>query len=398
MTPQALLATVRAERTAISDWWLEHTQDRQHDGFVGGIDHRNRVLRQANKGIIQNTRILWYFSEAARFTAREDEAQAAARAFRYLQARFVDSEHGGVFWELNPQGDLVNGRKQIYAQAFAIYALSAFYRLTQNPQALDLARALFDRIERFGRDHQYGGYLEAFSREWKPIEDQRLSDKDLNWPKTMNTHLHLLEAYTGLYQAARDPRVAEALRGLIETFQRFFIADNGHLRSFLSLDWQDKSDTVSYGHDIECSWLLWEAGRVLEDANLTDLLKPLVLKIAQTCLHEGVGEHGEVMDGYNFVTGERLTERVWWIQAEAMVGFLNAFELSREPAYFAAFERVWEFVCTYQKDSEYGEWRWLSSLDASRRFDDHKVGFWKGPYHNGRSMIEVCQRLERLTR
>lgn len=391
-----LQVSLTEELAAISNWWLTHTLDQEKGGFLGGIDHCNQVDREAHKGVIQNTRILWYFSEAAMFTGSAADRAAAERAYAYLCQHFLDAGYGGVLWELDSWGQMVNGRKQIYGQAFAIYAFSTYYRLSSDKRALGEAYRLFELIEEYGHDRELGGYLEAFSREWDVIEDLRLSPKDMNWPKTMNTHLHVLEAYTALYVASPSESLKQALKELIKCFERRFITGNGHLRMFMDRHWQDKSECYSYGHNIECSWLLWEALEALDDQALSDALRPRVLSMAAICLDEAIGEHSELLDAYDFVKGEMHPERVWWVQAEAMVGFLNAFELTGDRRYFRAFEGVWQFIQDYQIDREYGEWRWLSSLDSSKRFGPQKAGLWKGPYHNGRAVMEVLRRLPRL--
>lgn len=391
-----LMESFEAELCAISRWWQTHALDAEQGGFWGRIDDCNNVDRHANKSIIQNARILWYSSEVALFRGRAEDRHCAERAYAYICEHFFDPHHGGVFWELDSHGQLVNGRKQLYAQAFALYALCAYYRLSGEEYALTQAHRLFDLIETHGRDREQGGYLEAFSREWGTIDDVRLSPKDMNWPKTMNTHLHVLEAYTALFITCPSDGVRQALEELVDCFVEHFICDSGHLRMFMDHQWQDKSDCYSFGHDIECSWLLWEAVEALGHPALRESLRPTVLRMASVCLREGLGERGELVDGYDFINHQTQPERVWWVQAEAMVGFLNAYQLSGDADYFGVFERLWRFVQEQHIDREYGEWRWLSALDDSQQFSDQKAGPWKGPYHNGRAMMEVLRRLPHL--
>lgn len=388
-----LVASFEKELSEISRWWHTHALDQEQGGFYGRIDDNNLADRQSAKGIIQNARILWYFSEVAIFRGRAEDRTCAERAYAYISEHFIDPRHGGVFWELDYRGQLTNGRKQIYAQAFALYAFCAYHRLTGNTQALEQAHQLFDLIETYGRDRERGGYLEAFSRDWSPIEDLRLSPKDMNWPKTMNTHLHVLEAYTALFVTQPCAGAKLALQGLVQCFAERFVHPSGHLRMFLDVDWQDKSDCYSYGHDIECSWLLWEAVEALRDQALAQAIRPHVLGLAQACLFEGLAEHGEMLDAYDFISKQVHPERVWWVQAEAMVGFLSAYDLTGIEDYFIAFERLWCFIQEHQIDRQCGEWRWLSALDQNTRFSDQKAGPWKGPYHNGRAMMEVLRRL-----
>ncbi|SMF22166.1 mannobiose 2-epimerase [Alteromonadaceae bacterium Bs31] len=391
-----LIAEFRCELHAIADWWMANTFDQQHGGFVGEISVAGERHINANKGVILNTRILWFFSELALFTGNDNYKSAALRAYNYVVDHFIDKDKGGVFWELGCDGVCLNDRKQTYAQAFAIYGLSAYARLQPESQAHAHALALFKLIEAHCVDASLGGYLEAFSCDWQPLEDMRLSDRDLNAPKTMNTHLHVLEAYTALYIVQPDRAVAKAIRCCLSIFdERILNKENKHLRMFQTLDWQDVSDSISYGHDIECSWLMWEAVEALGDEALSTYYRPIILAMAETVLSEGVGEHGEVLDAFNFVKGELHPDRVWWVQAEALVGFLNAYALSSEQAYSRAFENVWAFIRQYQIDADKGEWHWLSILDKPA-VGDCKVGFWKAPYHNGRAMMEVCKLLVKL--
>ncbi|WP_111642456.1 AGE family epimerase/isomerase [Marinimicrobium alkaliphilum] len=382
-----------AELHAIADWWLTHTIDRERGGFYGEVDVDNQSLPDAPKSIILNTRVLWFFSEAALATGDARYRDAACRAFDYLSEHFVDRAHGGVYWEVDAEGEVHADKKQVYAQGFAIYALCAYYRLSDNPEARALALSLFEHVERHARDADQGGYLEALSNAWGPLEDFRLSDKDLNFPKTMNTHLHILEAYTSLYQVAPQAAVKEALRHTIDVFAHHIIdTDSGHLRMFMGLDWQDHSTGLSYGHDIECSWLLLKALKALGDADLSNQLEPLAVKMAEVCHREALGKHGELMDAYDFSSQRYHTERIWWVQAEALVGFVYAYRHTDDCRYLSAAEKLWTFIKHYQIDTQGGEWFWLSTLDSGHR-SHYKVGAWKCPYHNGRAMLEVMRLL-----
>ena len=393
---EQLVSEFRAELHTIADWWIDNALDEINGGFIGEVTVDNVRRPEADKGIILNTRILWFFSEAALFTGNDKYKGMADRAYEYLLAQFWDAEHGGFFWALDAKGACVNNRKQVYAQAFAIYGLSAYYKLTHQTEVLDQAKAVFELIETRAHDDVSGGYLEAFAHDWGALDDMRLSDKDMNSPKSMNTHLHILEAYTALYVAQPTEKVAKAMRRCLGYFdERIINKDNCHLRMFQAMDWTDLSDTISYGHDIEASWLIWEAVEALHDASLESQYQPLILDMAKTILAQAIGEHGEVLDAYNFETDTLIEERIWWVQAEAMVGFLNAYHLSGEQAYFDAFNGVWGFIKQYQKDLENGEWHWLSTLDRPHA-GDCKIGFWKAPYHNGRAMMEVCKLFVKL--
>ena len=385
-----------AELIAIADWWVKYSPDYERGGFYGEISVDNQPVKNASKGIILNARILWFFSEVASVVDNPDYYRCAQRAYDYIVANFFDADCGGVYWELDATGKPIHTKKQIYAQAFAIYALCAYYQLTREAQALQLAQSCFALIEQHGIDRRRQGYLEAFTREWGLIDDLRLSEKDLNYPKSQNTHLHILEAYTRLYQVDARPVVNAALRYNIEMFDKYMIDRNTHhLRMFMDLEWKDFSPGYTYGHDIEASWLIAQALESLGDDAYTQALTPTLVKIAEVTLNEGIGQHGQVLDSYDFSTREINTDTVWWVQAEALVGFLYAYATTGDSRYFDAAKNTWQFIKTYQIDHQYGEWFWLSSLDAS--VDSYyKVGFWKCPYHNGRAMLEAMRYLQRI--
>jgi len=386
----------RDELIAIADWWLLYAVDHEQGGFYGEVSADNVPRKSASKGIILNSRILWFFSEVALTLDNSQYRQAATRAYEYIIHFFFDTDYGGVYWELDSQGNPINTKKQVYAQAFTIYALSAYYRLSGDKQALAQALHCFDLLETKTIDPEHQGYLEAFTRTWGNLDDLRLSEKDLNFPKSQNTHLHVLEAYTSLNQVYPTAAISAALKYNIELFDKYMIDKNTyHLRMFLDNNWQDHSPGFTYGHDIEASWLIAKALESLGDQAYTDALMPTLVKIADVTLNEGVGEHGQVKDSYNFVTQTQLPDVVWWVQAEALVGFLFAYCESGQSKYLVAAENIWAFIKRYQIDRKNGEWFWLSRLDNSQTTHFYKVGFWKCPYHNGRAMMESIKYLER---
>jgi mannobiose 2-epimerase len=385
----------RAELIAIADWWASHTIDQQQGGFYGEVGADNLPVSGASKGIILNARILWFFSETAQQINNPVYRDCAERAYAYLIAHFFDEKHGGVYWELDAAGVPINTKKQVYAQAFTIYALCAYFQLTGDAQALARALECFQLVEQHAIDSVNQGYLEAFTRDWGVIDDLRLSEKDLNYPKSQNTHLHILEAYTTLYQAHPAPDVQAALKYNIEMFDRYMIdRSTHHLRMFMDVQWNDFSPGYTYGHDIEASWLIAKALESLGDDTYTRELTPTLLRIAEVTLQEGVGELGQVLDSYDFASATVNNDTVWWVQAEALVGFLYAYSVSGEQKYMAAAEAVWTFIKKYQIDSDAGEWLWLSRLHAPSATPHYKVGFWKCPYHNGRAMMEAMRYLQ----
>jgi cellobiose epimerase len=378
----------------IADWWVNNTQDYELGGFYGEVSINNLPVKNANKGIILNSRILWFFSEVAQELDNPAYRTAADRAYTYLVNYFFDKKLGGVYWELDCTGNPINTKKQIYAQAFAIYALCAYYKLTRHQSALDHAISLFELIELYAIDSEGEGYLEAFTGEWGLIEDLRLSDKDLNYPKSQNTHLHVLEAYTSLFALVSTDVVGNALRYNIQMFDRYMIDRNTyHLRMFMDMDWKDFSPGFTYGHDIEAVWLIARALEMLGDKNYEKELLPVLLKVGEVNLHESLADDGHVRDSYSFATRLVNEESTWWVQAEGLVGFIYLYTVTGKEEYFIAVERLWDFIKKYQIDSENGEWFWSSRLDIQPSPAHYKVGFWKCPYHNGRAMMEVIKYL-----
>lgn len=378
----------------IANWWMDNSLDTSDGGFYGEIDFHGAKVEKANKGVILNTRILWFFSQAAKEYDDQDYALIAMRSYHYLLSHFDDNQHGGVVWELDHKGNCINGKKQTYAQCFAIYGLSAFYQLTRDQQAIDKALQYFELVEKHAVDPKNGGYLEAFAQNWQHLDDVRLSEKDLNSPKSMNTHIHILEAYTCLYRATKDAKVGIALTNLISLIsEKILDTKTHHLLLFLDLEWNDLSSAYSYGHDIECSWLLWDALSALDTPSLCEKYRPTVIAIAQVCLEQSIGDLGQVCDHYTFADNKKHQESFWWVQAEALVGFLNAYQLTGNYDYVLACEKIWQFTQDQHIDRDNGEWHWIAKREQTQAFQQYKAGFWKAPYHNGRAMMEAAELL-----
>jgi mannobiose 2-epimerase len=387
---------MRAELTRITDFWLANTLDERQGGFIGQMDSAGQIDTQADKGSILNARILWTFSAAYRHTENPAHLAAATRAFEYLLAHFIDNEHGGIYWLVSADGQPVNTRKQIYALAFAIYGLSEYHRATQNLRALVASQQLFEWIETYSYDPTHGGYFEAFGRAGEPLADQRLSDKDRHAPKTMNTHLHVLEAYANLYRCWPEARLAQRLRDLLNTFlTRILDAKTGHLRLFFTADWTPVADLVSYGHDIEAAWLLREAAQVLGHEALLAQVESAGRRLAETTAAALLPD-GSLPHELDRTTGHLDRHREWWVSAEAMVGFLNAYELTGDAAHLHRSHQAWRFAQRHLLDHAHGEWRWGVHDDYRPMTEQDKVGFWKCPYHNARACLEVLHRCQRL--
>lgn len=388
---------IKAEMTQecfnILSFWSKNTVDDTNGGFIGSIDLNMTKHPEGEKGAVLNARILWAYSAAYRVFKNPEHLTMARRAYAYVTQYFIDKEYGGVYWMLNADGSPANTRKQIYAIAFTIYALAEYYRISQKQEALDLAVKLFEDVEKHSFDPELNGYFEAYSREWVLLEDLRLSEKDKNDPKTMNTHLHILEAYTNLYRVYKDEKLRKALKNLIDvTTEKIINKDKGYFDLFFAADWTHRSTNNSYGHDIEGSWLLWEAAEVLGDTATMDYCKPICIKMAQQALRDGVDADGGIMsEGTDGVVED--SDKHWWPQAEAIVGFMNAYQLTNDEKFLEASLKSWDFVKKYIIDHQNGEWYWRVTKDDHKVYtEEQKTGPWKCPYHNSRACMEIAER------
>lgn len=389
----ALREAAETELRNILAWWMERMPDQESGGFYGRIDAGGQLHPRADKGVILNTRILWAFSAAARTSGLAEYAGMAERACRYILEHFLDRVHGGVFWMLDYRGAPVQPRKQVYAQAFAIYALAEYYALSGKQEALETAMELFLLIEKYSRDPEWGGYYEAFEKDWQPAADLRLSEKEPQAAKTMNTHLHILEAYTRLFEVDGNQAVGSALHELANLLQgRFIDAERYSLHLFFSRKWERMSHEVSFGHDIEYSWLATEAAEVLQDEALSSDVSRTAVHIAGAVLQQGVDADGALLNEAG-PQGLTDTDKHWWPQAEAMVGFINAWQLSGEKRFLDATANCWSFIQTRIKDPKLGEWRWGVTRAGTPLPLQDIAGPWKAPYHNGRMCLEVMKRL-----
>lgn len=393
----------QGELTSVINWWSRNALDIKGGGFYGEIDNQCRPNETADKGLVLNARILWFFSKAASNPSISQPMQAtskalADRAFAYFMKYFHDEQYSGAYWRLDWLGEVKESKKQTYGNAFAIYGLVAYYRSTMKPEVLQCAMGYFTQIEQYCLDQTHDGYYECRSRDWRTAINVPMSEKDLASPKTMNNHLHILEAYTALCEANPVPEVKAALRRCLLVFDRHLLRENNaHLKLFLSDDWQqDNSRTFSYGHDIEYSWLGFEALHVLNDHDLTHEIAPKLQAVAAACQAEGMSLTGQLLESYNIENRCFDDYNEWWVQAEALVGFFNAYQISGNVSYLASFERVWDFIKEQHIDKDDGEWFSCSRMDQLKGHTHYKVGFWKGPYHHGRALLEIINRCDQI--
>ena len=385
---------MRLELRRILDFWGTRTPDPREGGFIGQMDHYGKIHHEATKGAVLNARILWTFSAASRALGTEQLTSMATRAYRYLTEKFWDEENGGLFWELDASGNPVNSRKQAYAQGFGIYGFSEYFLATGEEESLEYARKLYRLLQDHFLDPHQGGYIEALDRSFHLLEDMRLSPKDANLPKSMNSHLHILEPYTNLYRAWPDRQLKESILHLLEIFQKKIIdPDSGHFRLFFEMDWTCQSNIVSFGHDIEGAWLMHEAARELGDGELIREIQQAALRLVDVTLKEGTDTDGSL---FYEKEGDHLdTDKHWWPQAEAMVGLMDAWEITKKTHYLDQVLRIWAFIKENLMDYENGEWYGRVDQNGRPVPTEDKAGFWKCPYHNSRALMEMINRIEK---
>lgn len=407
---QEVLETVTEN---ILPFWLK-MQDKENGGFYGQMKGDGTLVKEANKGGILNARILWSFSAAYRVLGNPEYLEAATRAKDYILAHFIDQEYGGIYWELDCKGNPVDTKKQFYAIGFAIYGLSEYVRATGDEESLNVCMALYDAIEEHSLDREYNGYIEACTREWGEIADMRLSELDANYPKSQNTHLHIIEPYTNLYRCFKElaeqdvvkisdekkaflrewqDKVEKSLRNLISIFcDKILNPETYHLDLFFENDWTRGAGWLeSYGHDIECSWLMHEAALVLGDKEVLAKVEPIVQKVAKAS-EKGLNPDGSMTHEANLDTGYVDADRHWWVQAETVVGFYNVYQYFHDESALQKALHCWQYIKDNLIDHELGEWYWSRDpqLNINRK-DDH-AGFWKCPYHNSRMCLELIER------
>ncbi|MBN2413179.1 AGE family epimerase/isomerase [candidate division KSB1 bacterium] len=377
-------------------FWLRHSKDVENGGFLGGMNSAGEPEENAPKGLILNSRILWTFASVYLFEKKGEYLEMADRAFQYFDKYFYDAENGGYFWMLDYTGQPQDTDKEIYGQAFSIYALAEYYKATKNVKILQKAIDLFNLIEEKCHDDANTGYYERFSRDWKLTGDSRLSGSRDAKTKSMNSHLHILEAFANFYRIWKDQKLLFRLKEQIRIFLDFIInQETFHFILFFDEEWKPQSDLISFGHDIEGSWLLYEAAEVAGDEELLGKVKDVSVKMATACLNEGLDDDSGMLYEAN-PENAIDSDKHWWPQAEAAVGFLNAYQLTGDMRFYEASVNSWLFIEDYIADRKYGEWVWRVTKDRKSINKSPKISAWKAPYHNSRACIEIINRLKTL--
>lgn len=422
----------------ILPYWNKYSRDTKNKGFYGAISNEDVQDSECQRSIVMTSRFLWTYSAVARMTKNSEYLEMADFAYDVIVNKYFDKDYDGVYWSVMPDGTPKVSKKQIYGEAFCCYGLSEYaaavkeLRENKGGESLPLAAAcqqssatpsngedpvtppalseeamnhaldIFNLLEKYARDYDDGGYVEARARNWDVTDDMILSSKDMNCPKSMNTNLHVMEAYTNLYRTlpvvfadgkAIRSEVGESLADLVRVTVEFILQPNAHLAMFFDMNWKPLADEISYGHDIEASWLLWEAACELKDEELKSEIRDTVIRVAEVALDEGFDHENGCMENFLKDNGTvRDRTRVWWNQAEAMNGFYNAWEMTGDKKYADACEKQWQWILNHQVDKVHGEW-WASlDSDGNPILKENKGGNWKTSYHNGRTCMELLRR------
>ncbi len=390
-------------------YWMKYGLEKDGQGFYGAVDLNNQAVPGANKTSVLNARILWTFAAAANLYPGKGYDHLAHRAYRVLTEDFADKEQGGFYMELSADNKVAHDIKHTYAQAFVIYSLSKYYEFHPVPEVMKKVQDFFRFLEHKTKDPEQLGYRESFTRDWQIYQENRMADN--NEPKSMNTHLHILEAYAAVYKIWKDDLVKQRLTELLEIFIGRIIREDGHLGIFFTEEFAETKSSkaiCSFGHDIEASWLIWEAAEILGDQSILAKTKPIILKMADAVWRVGVDKDGGLfLESTRFGSHVR-TNKHWWLQAETLVGFMNAFQLSGDQKYWDTVKLSWDFIDKHVIDHQGGEWfTKVNRLgqpyliepedDPSPYYrNDWKIDPWKCPYHNGRAMMELSRRISGL--
>ena len=382
------LQEVRENLTScILPYWLKLKDPR--GGFYGEVAADGTVLYDAPRGVILNARIIWSFASAYQALHETSYLVAAVHARDYFLEHFCDHKYGGVYWSVDAAGERLDTKKQLYAQGFAIYGLSELYKVTKDDEVLKNAVNLYKVVETYFADKENGGYIEALARDFSPLEDMSLSAHDINADKTMNSHLHVLEAYANLYQVWPDEELKSAVERLLDIIGTKVMAPDGHLQLYFKRDWSVMPGGVSYGHDIETSWLALECAFALKDLDIVNRVRPWALAMGKA------GNEGLLADGSlryeKLLDGTYDDSRQWWVQAETVVGNLWLWKYHSDPLGAERALAVWGYIRDHLVDSQAGEWWWAVLPDGSLDLSQPKAGFWKCPYHNTRMCLQVLR-------
>ena len=366
-------------------------RDNEEGGYYGFMDYDLKVDKKAVKGCILNSRILWFFSNAYMVLGDESLKEEAGHGYEFMKKCCIDRENGGIFWSMTYDGKPDDTMKHTYNQAFAIYALSSYYDISKDEEALKEAFSLYRIIETKCKDET--GYLEAADREFKKISNDALSENGVMADRTMNTLLHVYEAYTELYRVTKDAEVKERLIDIINTFaDKVYNRELNRQEVFFNNSWESIIDLHSYGHDIETAWLMDKGVDILDIPEVTEKMYPITKALTKKIYETAFDGRSLANECESGVVDER---RIWWVQAETVLGFMNGYlKDNSKTEYIDAAEAQWKFIQDYVVDKRDGsEWFKEVRKDGSPYEGLEIVEPWKCPYHNGRMCIEVIRRM-----
>lgn len=395
----------------ILKFWIKYAVEKNGKCFYGAADLKGNPVPGAPKSCVLNARILWSFAEAAIYYKKVEYADMAIMAYNVLKNDFSDKTHGGFFMGLDSENQPLDTVKHTYAQAFALYALAKYYEFSPSQSLLDELNTYFHFLEEKTKVSDKSGYFEAFTREWQPFSENRMADN--NEPRSMNTHLHIVEAYAAFYKVTKNELAKRRLSELMNLFIEKIIRPSGHLGIFFDEQFNETENSkaiCSFGHDIEASWLLWEAAITLGDNTITAKMKPLSVKMLDAVEWAGVDKDGGLFLESTRFGSHLRTNKHWWPQAETLVAFMNGLELTSDPKYWEKLKLSWNFINTHIIDHKNGEWYTKVSRlgvpyqeepenDPSPYYRNNwKIDPWKAPYHNSRAMMELIKRIDILTK
>lgn len=376
----------------ILPYWARLKKD---DTFEAALDNANQPIPGTPLGLIMVARLLWTYSRAYDLYEKPEHKELADHAKGVLLSKFEDTENGGFYWTVDEQGQPLETKKQCYGQAFCIYAFSEHFIATGDQNSLDRANALFAILEEKAWDFGKGGYLETFQPDWTPLEKMRLGAEDIDAPKTMNNHLHMIEAYANLLRVDRSDTVKASCRRMLRVIKdRIILSNTPRFGLFYDMNWNLIDNVISPGHDIEGSWLLWEAAEIIGDKDLEDEMRQLAIDMADLVEQTGLDGGNSVLYEFHAGTPHDGTKH-WWPQAEGIVGYFNAYEITGDERYLKLSQKIWKFTQENIIDKENGEWFWGVNADGSH-MDNEKAGPWKSAYHNGRTCFEMISRIETI--
>lgn len=376
----------------ILKFWIEHAIDRERGGMIGWLDRRGKPIKPGTKSLVQQSRVVWSFSASYRMFPEPAYKEVATHTLKFMREKMWDDEHGGFYWLLDRDGNVRDGKKHLYGQSFAIYGLAEYARAFDDSKAREEALELFRLIDRQAHDIENGGYREAFSREWQYLSaDVTVGGRGR---KSMNTHIHLLESFTTLYKASGDAMVRARVEELLKICaEKIVDSEQGFARLFFTHDWNPSGpDTSSYGHNIELSWLMTESAEALGGPIPESVLRASRALVEHTLRAGFDHERGGVYDEGPAAGLPESKRMVWWVQAEALVGLLNAFQLFNKPEYWEAFNLQSQYTLDHFVDREYGEWH--NTIETDGKITGEKASDWKAPYHAARACLEVVRRLK----